>query len=314
MDISDCNNHVKSAIDFFGTSCAVNSLQDRYNPLGDNNNKFCELCGSSTPGVRCTNRDPYAEYAGALLCLKEKGDVAFLNEKTIFQNAEDPNDFELLCPSNDGYNTLTRAPISQYRECAWGVAPGNAIVVSSAMDMEERLSLQFYLNSILERFGSKNFISDDSSVQNEIRAEYDDEEQVVPEFRLFESAPRYGLLKNLLFDDSTMRFSMIKPDDMSYKSFLKGNYGDSDATPEDYINGVRKCPVGQMTLCITSEAEMKKCVRMRTALNAQLLEPKMSCKRATTSMECMRLINHGEADVTVLDAGDIYRAGKNLKL
>jgi hypothetical protein len=34
MDVVDCNNHVKSAIDFFGTSCAVNSLQDRYNPLG----------------------------------------------------------------------------------------------------------------------------------------------------------------------------------------------------------------------------------------------------------------------------------------
>lgn len=29
MEISDCNNHVKSAIDFFGTSCAVNSLQAR---------------------------------------------------------------------------------------------------------------------------------------------------------------------------------------------------------------------------------------------------------------------------------------------
>ena len=27
MEIKDCNNHVKSAIDFFGTSCAVNSLQ-----------------------------------------------------------------------------------------------------------------------------------------------------------------------------------------------------------------------------------------------------------------------------------------------
>ena len=35
MDVVDCNNHVKSAIEFFGTSCAVNSLQDRYNPLGE---------------------------------------------------------------------------------------------------------------------------------------------------------------------------------------------------------------------------------------------------------------------------------------
>ncbi len=48
---------------------------------------------------------------------------------------------------------------------------------------------------------------------------------------------------------------------------------------------------------------------MRTALNAQLLEPKMSCKRARSAIDCMNLIRHGEADVTVLDAGDIYRAG-----
>ena len=53
----------------------------RYNPLGDNPHHFCELCGSDAPGVRCTNRDPFSEYGGALECLKTKGDVAFLDEK-----------------------------------------------------------------------------------------------------------------------------------------------------------------------------------------------------------------------------------------
>ena len=55
---------------FFGTSCAVDSLGPLNNPLGDNSNKFCELCGSDTLGIRCTNRDPYAEYSGALKCLQ----------------------------------------------------------------------------------------------------------------------------------------------------------------------------------------------------------------------------------------------------
>ena len=66
----DCNNHVKSAMAFFGISCAVDSLGPLNNPLGDNSNKFCELCGSDTLGIRCTNRDPYAEYFGALKCLQ----------------------------------------------------------------------------------------------------------------------------------------------------------------------------------------------------------------------------------------------------
>jgi len=34
MTITDCNNHVKSTIEFFGPSCAVNSLLDKYNPMG----------------------------------------------------------------------------------------------------------------------------------------------------------------------------------------------------------------------------------------------------------------------------------------
>ena len=55
---------------FFGESCAVDSLGPLNNPLGDNSNKFCNLCGSATLGIRCTNRDPYAEYSGALRCLQ----------------------------------------------------------------------------------------------------------------------------------------------------------------------------------------------------------------------------------------------------
>lgn len=37
LEIIDCNNHVKSAIKYFGPSCAVNSLIDKYNPLGTAN-------------------------------------------------------------------------------------------------------------------------------------------------------------------------------------------------------------------------------------------------------------------------------------
>ncbi len=72
---------------------------------------------------------------------------------------------------------------------------------------------------------------------------------------------------------------------------------------------MRKCPVGDVVLCVTSEPELAKCVRMRTALNAQLLEPKMGCKRAASHLDCMRQIADSQADLTVLDAGDVYRAG-----
>lgn len=39
MEIVDCNNHVKNTIEFFGPSCAVNSLENKNNPIGDNSDK-----------------------------------------------------------------------------------------------------------------------------------------------------------------------------------------------------------------------------------------------------------------------------------
>lgn len=44
-----------------------------------------------------------------------------------------------------------------------------------------------------------------------------------------------------------------------------------------------------MTLCVTSPAELTKCVRMRTAMKAQLLQPEMNCYRADSNIGCMRV-------------------------
>ena len=346
MKISDCNNHVKSAIDFFGVSCAVNSLQDRYNPLGDNSHHFCELCGSYTPGVQCTNRDPYAEYNGALKCLMERGDIAFLNDKVVYESGERPEDFELLCPEHDdlsgGPGFLVRKPMHMFEECSWGVSPGNALVVSSAMPMQERQAIQIFMQKIARKYGgtardtnrpqdTRNnrtshvtafdsfgniipVVNDQKPARDEFGLPRDDfdkaeEEEEEDSFRIFESTPRYGMLRNLLFSDNTKDFSIIDPEQMSYKSYLDRPYGGSLTAPLVAIEGIRKCPFGDMKLCVTSEAELAKCVRMRTALNAQLLEPKMSCKRARSHIDCMQQISKGIADVVVLDAGDIYRAG-----
>lgn len=82
MEIIDCNNHVKSTTNFFGPSCAVNSLTDKYNPIGDNSDKLCQLCNGKIPG-KCTVSDPYAGFEGAFRCLLEAGEVAFLKHSTV---------------------------------------------------------------------------------------------------------------------------------------------------------------------------------------------------------------------------------------
>lgn len=71
MEIIDCNNHVKTASNFFGPSCAVNCLTDRYNPIGDNSDKLCQMCVGTVPGRWCTDADPYAGYDGAFRLVSE---------------------------------------------------------------------------------------------------------------------------------------------------------------------------------------------------------------------------------------------------
>lgn len=117
MEIADCNNHVKTALEFFGPGCAVNSLSDKYNPLGDNSDRLCDICGSDLPGIRCTSADPYAGYQGAVGCLLDKGEIAFVTHvtaKEYFQslNAYRPPPYD---PNNPNTYTSTEFPFYNNR-------------------------------------------------------------------------------------------------------------------------------------------------------------------------------------------------------
>ena len=201
--------------------------------------------------------------------------------------------------------------------------------------MQERLDIQIFLEKAVERYGKVmadpppiTAASDYDQYGNRVSSNdvfsnyegdtvdsiydddtYDEDDDSVPPFRLFESAPHYGSLNNLMFSDAAIGLRKIRPDDMSYKAYLGHTYGPTNELPQTAIDGVRQCRVGQMTLCVTSDAELAKCVLMRTALNAQLLEPKMNCRKAPSHVSCMRHIRSGDAHVVVLDAGDVYKAG-----
>ncbi len=64
----------------------------------------------------------------------------------------------------------------QYEECSWGASPGRAVVVSSAMEMDERLAIQDFLTKAAELYGGKgnssssSFISPFSGNNNDDRS------------------------------------------------------------------------------------------------------------------------------------------------
>lgn len=179
MQIVDCNNHVKSATEFFGSSCAVNCLTDKYNPIGDNSDKLCRICIGKVPGGKCTDSDPYAGFEGAFRCLVEAGDVAFLKHTTVEEQLSGMefsfiprNKFELLC--TDG----SRRSINDYQNCNWGIVPGNAIVATSATLLEDRKKYQKFLQKVVEMYSNRyqtntTFGYDLQNENNNNRNDYD---------------------------------------------------------------------------------------------------------------------------------------------
>ncbi|KAK2580797.1 hypothetical protein KPH14_011531 [Odynerus spinipes] len=364
MEVIDCNNHIKSAIKFFGPSCAVNVLIDKYNPLGDNSDQLCKLCIGKVPAGKCTNADPYAGYEGAFRCLVNAGDIAFLLHTTVKEmtsstfefNNITKDQFELLC--KDG----TRKSVNEYKTCNWGIVPSRAIVTSSATQLETRRLYQSFLEKAVRIFNRKQIRNNSTDIYNnrfdnrqddfgnrpgyEDRARENDFEynnrneyntdnwdnrngydrsfsdgynnhstggysettNILPieTFDLFESTPKYGIHHNLMFSDAAQDFVSLPEKHQTYTGYLTRSL--------DSILEVRQCPVNRMTLCVTSEPEMEKCVKMKIAMKAQLLKPELLCHKGHSQINCMQAIQNGIADVTVLDASDVYTAGLRFEL
>lgn len=167
MKVVDCNNHVKNAIEFFGKSCAVNSLINKYNPIGDNSDKLCHLCVGKVPGGWCTPTDPFIGFDGAFRCLMEAGDVAFLKHTTVQEMISSKSfkgvsidEFQLLCKNGQ------RMPVTEYLNCNWGMVPSNAIVTSSARTIKQRKQYQKFLQAAIKIYSHKTPSSNYNSTLN----------------------------------------------------------------------------------------------------------------------------------------------------
>ncbi|XP_048001639.1 melanotransferrin [Leguminivora glycinivorella] len=362
LRIADCNNHVKSAIEFFGDSCAPNSLKDLYNPIGDNPDQLCKLCIGGA-GVRCTLADPYAGYEGALKCLVANGtgDIAFVRDTTI-QHAllsnkilgdVSPERFELIC--RDG----SRRPVTQWEDCNWGRVPADAVVTTSAASLQQRKRYQNLIQKLVQLYGEPNPLNKNSNrtatyqsrdgygnpytsstterySYDPYRRNYNDRSyervdnednelsistessfqprkdingyNIESSFRLFNS----NSTTDLLLQDATINFRILKEEEQAAKHILNNPYVGDQA--EKAVVGIRNCPIKRMILCVTSDAEMDKCVKMRVALKAAYLQPPLICWRGHSTRHCERSVASGVADVAVMDPGDMLHAAMTHRL
>ncbi|ELK16729.1 Serotransferrin [Pteropus alecto] len=173
-------------------------------PGYDRSSNLCALCigSASGPGKECepNNNERYYGYTGALRCLVEKGDVAFVKDQTVFQNTggknrEDwaktlPQDyFQLLCL--DG----TRKPVTEAATCHLARAPNHAVVSrEDKADCVRQILLEQQL-----QYGKNGSTCSGN-------------------FCLFQSQT-----KDLLFRDDTLCLAEL-PDKVTYESYLGAEY------------------------------------------------------------------------------------------
>lgn len=108
-------------------------------------------------------------------------------------------------------------------------------------------------------------------------------------------------LLSLLSEDATA----LVPIDISQQTFSR-YLGPADVGRFEQI---QSCSISKATLCVISEKEYEKCIRMSRAFHAQGLKPDLNCETAHSKIDCMAMIVDGKADVTMLDPGDVAIAG-----
>nr|XP_005489599.2 ovotransferrin [Zonotrichia albicollis] len=180
--------------EYFSEGCA---------PGSPPSSRLCQLCKGSggVPPERCvaSSHEQYYGYTGALRCLVEQGDVAFIKHSIVEENTDGKNteswakdlkmdQFELLC--TDGQ----RANVMDYRRCNLAKVPTHAVMArpEKARQVREMLENQERL------FGPKGTRRDD--------------------FNMFAYES-----KDLLFKDRTKCLISLR-DGISYKEFLGDKY------------------------------------------------------------------------------------------
>nr|XP_027202008.1 melanotransferrin-like [Dermatophagoides pteronyssinus] len=290
IDTIDCNNIIQNAANFFNESCAPNALLDKNNPIGTNPQKICQLCESK----KCSGNDFYANFEGAFNCLRSKGDVAFVKHTIVDQLSKihriRRQDYQLLCPNGD------RTSVENYLNCNWGFVPPHAILVSSVILPETRDKIQqFLLDS--SRIFSLNRMDPMSR-------------QTPSSFNLFDSFKYNGM--DFIFSDETISLAPVD----RYRQTFRGYFSlfNPFVDIENLFGKLRKCNVPNAKLCVVSEEEWKKCNNMKSAFRTNMLQPQLLCVQGLNTIDCMQKIQQGQADLTVLDAADIYMAGQQYNL
>lgn len=263
---------------FFGKVCAPQTGNGAELTSNGTRSNFDGLCGGCKS--TCDAKDEYYGYAGAMHCLNEAGDVAFVKHSTPMDYAADgdkkedwselaQDDMQLLCPAGGC------ADLDEYKDCNFGKVPSHALVSSAAMASSETGAL---VKEALVNAGKD--------------AEW------------LEDAKDLGGMDGVIFSGDTESLDAVEGGALA--SFMDQSALDNYAAVNNASRPAR--------FCVTNEAELQHCLTVTEALrtfdaghSADNLE--WGCVLMSDVPACLAALGNGDAEMRVVDGAQMYEAG-----
>ncbi|XP_052772422.1 melanotransferrin-like [Mya arenaria] len=282
MEVTECNAIVKTVTNFYQQMCLPGALNSFYNQFGNNPASVCELCRGSGE-EKCTSSDPHAGFDGALRCLNNGGEVAFVRHDTVMTN--DPasaENYQLVC------SDLTSRGVDEFESCNFGKVPNDIVMTTGLKSDAVVKKLKEFLIQTSDWFGFDGPYKANFSMFTSTSVDYLER-------------------KNVMFNDATKMLVDVGSERDRYYTWI------NDEFRSNLLN-LNICPIDVVRLCVISDAEREKCERMVEVFRGKDIKPDMDCIQTSSTLDCMKLLSTGDADLCMLDAGDVYRAGKQYNL
>ncbi|GIY75757.1 transferrin [Caerostris darwini] len=272
---ADCEGgEIASVSRFFSGSCVPGTWSK--DPEVDRRlkSKYSKLCSKCKDPSTCAVDDVYAGYQGVMNCLSDgAADVAFTKIPALKEYLEkNPNFGEVaeILCFEGG-----RKSVNDANPCIWGHRPTNAFVARSN-DQEENERIVAALLDTQTRYAIPQSRTPDWY------------------YKTFLSHPKVSGVKRTEEEQNT------------HVKYLG-----------DFIHAIRKPRSGCegnknnfATFCVTSNDEKAKCEEYSNAAEAQGLWPDVDCVKGDSKAACMVTVQEDNAQMLVLDGGDVYTAGR----
>ncbi|XP_033098851.1 major yolk protein-like isoform X2 [Anneissia japonica] len=289
-------DYIESASHFFSESCVPGILDRKYNIKGTYPLNLCEACAKNSG--RCSmTEDRYAGIEGSLTCLSEsKGQVAFVDRTFLEKIIADgrASNYKVICEDQSTDLDQQSTTWKTNKACQLAVTPRPTVVVNSQKSTT-------YISNVIDLMTKAAKIYGKKSVSS---------------FKLFESVSYKCLVKDKegVYENDII-FRDTKGDETREIVTITDDKPFADEFFREFSSCMNLDPKPSAKWCVVTQAALDKCIEMKTNFDKtdKVNDIAWGCEKLPSTMECMKAVLNGTADLYSTDPTETFIAGHEFK-